>query len=110
MAVINRRPCGECKAAFIPDCWDTKEEIEFKKTGPPCSTCKPVVHPTNNEALAVFRLCRGQVITAPMGEILGINILAVKEIMNLYDIKNQRDCLERVMLLSEETMRLAKCD
>ena len=39
---------------------------------------------------------RGQVITAGMGEVIDINILAVTKVMDLYEIKDQLKCLRRV--------------
>lgn len=43
-----------------------------------------------------------QVIVSPMGGAFSINILAVSKVMDLYKIKNQQDCLERVLFLFDE--------
>ena len=42
-------------------------------------------------------ICRNQVIVAPMGGIVDINILAVIGVMNIKHIKNQDDCLIKVL-------------
>lgn len=34
-----------------------------------------------------------------MGSIVDVNILAIKEIMNMYNIKNQKECLEKVLYM-----------
>ena len=41
-------------------------------------------------------MCRNQVITAGMGEIIDINLQTVKTVMDLYSVKNQRECVEKV--------------
>jgi len=47
----------------------------------------------------IFNICRGQIIVTGMGDVIDINILAVKAVMDLYDIDNQKACLEKVMRL-----------
>lgn len=42
-------------------------------------------------------ICRGQVITAGMGGVIDINILAIEAAMRIYGIRNQSDCLEKTM-------------
>lgn len=45
---------------------------------------------------------RGQIITAPAGKermILTLSIPAIKTVMDLYGVENQRECMERVMAL-----------
>jgi len=49
------------------------------------------------DAAEVFLLCRNQVIVAPMGGIIDINILAVIGVMNIKRIENQDDCLIKVL-------------
>lgn len=100
--MVDRQPCDLCRSAFIPNRWDTPADELRKKYGPPCSTCKPNVHPVNVRALEVFGFCRNQVIVSGLGEVIGMNITAVKTVMDLNGIKNQKDCLEKVMFLSEK--------
>ena len=56
----------------------------------------------NDEALSIYQICSGQLILAPMGGPIGINILAVKTAMDLYDIEDQKDCMERVLFIFRE--------
>lgn len=41
-------------------------------------------------------ICRSQVLTAGMGDIIDINILAVCKVMDIHGIRNQKQCLEKV--------------
>jgi hypothetical protein len=50
----------------------------------------------NQDAGTVYIMCRNQVITAGMGEIVDINLQTVKTVMDLYGVKNQRECMEKV--------------
>jgi len=34
-----------------------------------------------------------------MGSIVDVNILAIIEVMNLYDIRNKKECLEKVLYM-----------
>jgi hypothetical protein len=47
----------------------------------------------------VYMMTRNQVVTADMGQIIDINIQAVKTVMDLYGISNHKDCLARVIKL-----------
>ena len=59
---------------------------------PPCESCYVELAKSNEEAAMIYRLCQGQVITA--GEqIVDINYIAVKTVMDIYGVKNQRRCL-----------------
>lgn len=51
----------------------------------------------NEDAATVYMMARGQVVTAGMGKVVDLNIPAVKIIMDLYGVSNQRDCLGRVL-------------
>lgn len=55
--------------------------------------------PENAEAANIFMLTKNQVITAGMGSVIDINIQAVKIMMDLYEIRNQRDCMDKVRTL-----------
>lgn len=61
--------------------------------------------PENEEAGAVFMMVRGQVISAEIGErrrIVTLSIPAVKDVMDIYGVKDQQRCLGRVMRLWHE--------
>jgi hypothetical protein len=63
---------------------------------PPCETCRVDLLGENYEAAEIYIMCRNQVITAGMGEIVDINLQTVKTVMDLYGVKNQRECMEKV--------------
>lgn len=103
-------PCDECKAAFLPNHWDTAEDRKRKEPGPPCTTCKPGDVGINDDALMIYQICSGQVIIAPMGGAIDINILAVKTAMDLYQIEDQKECLEKVLFIFREMKKGSECD
>ncbi len=47
----------------------------------------------------IFMMCRGQIITAGMGEVIDISIPAVRDAMDICEIKNRKDCLEKTLNL-----------
>jgi len=66
---------------------------------PPCETCRVELDKDNEEVAMVYMMTRNQVITADMGQVIDINIQAVKTVMDLYEVSNQKDCLARVIKL-----------
>lgn len=70
-------------------------------SGPPCRECVPDVMEANREAVQVWAECRTQVIAGFNG-IIDINLLTVKMVMDLFGIKSQRDCMERVRVMFDE--------
>jgi hypothetical protein len=64
---------------------------------PPCETCRVDLREENEDAMFVYRLVNRQVVTRGMdGDIIDLNFQAVKTVMDLYEIKNQRTCFEKV--------------
>lgn len=51
----------------------------------------------NEEIAMVFMLTRRQYIVAENGRIVDISIPALKTVMDLMGIKNQKDCMARVV-------------
>lgn len=52
----------------------------------------------NREAGTIFMMCRRQVITQGMqGHVIDISIPAVKDAMDAMNIRNQKDCLSKVL-------------
>ena len=63
---------------------------------PPCESCRIELKEENRDVAKIYLEVRGQIITAGMGEVVDINILAVTKLMDLYGIKNQLECLKRI--------------
>lgn len=61
----------------------------------------PDVLPGNVEAVKVWAECRTQVI-AGIGGVIDIDIMTVKMVMDLFGVKNQKACLEKVRLMFDE--------
>lgn len=81
---------------------DGKCETMYKKRTPPelppCGTCliKPMTR--NVDAIRIFMVVRDQLIISANGPV-GLNHVAVHQAMELYNIKNRKDCFERVLNL-----------
>jgi len=45
----------------------------------------------------VFYLCKNQVITGMDGRPIDINIVALERTMDVYEIDDRKDCLEKVL-------------
>jgi hypothetical protein len=66
----------------------------------PCSDCKSVtLLPENFLAWEIFKRCWTQVITIGMGEVIGVNILAVDRLMDIMDVEHadKADVLDKVL-------------
>ena len=66
---------------------------------PPCSVCRILPEPENTEALKIFFLTQNQFIMGVNGPV-DINHLAVHAAMELYGVKNRRECFGKVMRLN----------
>ena len=94
--------CEECRAAFLPNVWDTEADKIRKKAGPPCATCLPKMYEDNTEALDIYKVCSSQLIIAPMGGAVGMDIMAIKTAMDIYEVEDQKKCLQKVLLVFNE--------
>jgi hypothetical protein len=47
-------------------------------------------------------MCKGQVLVAPMGDIIGLRMEAIKIAMDLLGIQDQIGCLKKVTSFAEE--------
>ena len=66
---------------------------------PPCEICRIIPFIENEDALNIFFVTQYQFIMGFNGPI-DINQLAIHEAMKLYNIKNRKECFEKVMILS----------
>ncbi|EHJ49492.1 hypothetical protein DFW101_3496 [Solidesulfovibrio carbinoliphilus subsp. oakridgensis] len=73
--------------------------MERKKNGPPCGKCRPDIAPGNVEAYGIWSRCRGQLILG-FGGAVDINVVAVKTIMDLEEVEDQRECMAKVQTLA----------
>ena len=64
---------------------------------PPCETCWVDLMPINAEAAEVYMITRNQMITAGMGQVIDISIPAVKIVMDLWQVTDQKKCLSKVL-------------
>jgi hypothetical protein len=67
---------------------------------PPCLECRVDLIKENEEVAQVFMVTRHQTITAGVeGRQIDLSIPAVKIVMDLFGVKNQLECLQRVRKL-----------
>lgn len=66
---------------------------------PPCEKCRETPLEENKDAINIFFLIRHQLIMGMNGPV-DINHQAIHEAMKLYNIKNKRECFEKVLFLS----------
>lgn len=69
----------------------------------------PILQPDNEIAWELFQLVRGQFIVAPMGGIVGINLVAVLGVLDLYkdSLDDKIETFEKLVYLCQaETMRI----
>lgn len=86
-------PCDYCQ----------KKHAERKPPGtPPCESCRVELRDENEEAATIYMMTRRQIIMRFNGkydEAFDISILAIKIAMDLQGVKNQKECLARVVQL-----------
>ena len=69
-----------------------------------------VLFEDNDLDAKVYMLTRRQVVTAGMGQAVDISIPAVKIAMDLYGVKDQAACLNRVRKLFHHFLKLEATD
>jgi len=70
--------------------------------------CQPVILPRNREAWRIYQTAQTQVVTAGMGDVIGINFNALEFVMELYGVENRRECFEKVNVLFGEYHRVRR--
>ena len=66
---------------------------------PPCKQCRVELAEENAEVAQIYMLTRRQVITVGAGQVADLSIPAVKIAMDLYGVRDQKACLNRVRRL-----------
>lgn len=100
---MGRLNCEDCRSAYAPHPFDTPEDKERKKNGPPCAKCQPGVLPGNREAVDVYMRCQDQLIMG-FGGPVGIKVEAVMAVMGLWGVKDQRGCLDKVQIIARTSI------
>lgn len=88
---MHKPDCEECRALKKkknqePQCIDCREEY-----------CEEELYENNIDAIKVYRLSKNQVIQ--LNEGVDLNLLAVKAVMDIYKVKDQEVCLQKVTKL-----------
>ena len=64
---------------------------------PPCDGCRVTLLAENEDAALVYMITRRQYITGEYGRVVDISIPAVKIVMDMHGIIDQKRCLEKVL-------------
>ena len=63
---------------------------------PNCDACIPMLFPENEEVAKVWFVVSDQVLVGGMGDVIGINNLAIHAAMDLYNVRDKINCLEKI--------------
>jgi hypothetical protein len=75
---------------------------------PPCWKCKVDLLEENWEAAEIFTLCRGQVVTAGMGDVIDINLVPVMMVIDRKGTHNPLSCVIKVQTLFQEFLKRSR--
>ena len=67
---------------------------------PPCEKCRVELKKDNEQAAFIYRAVRQQIITFHNGQhdiVVDLDYPAVKMVMDLYRVQDQRECFEKVV-------------
>ena len=92
-----------------PVCGDTcRRSYEVEGREAPCERCQKEVLPANQEAFRVFGIVQTQVVTAGMGEPVGLDFNAVNFVMELYEVRDRLRVFEKVNAIFREIQERRK--
>jgi hypothetical protein len=89
-----------------PSCEACKIIHKNKGSVSPCETCREVLFEENEDAFTIYILGRNQLIVGV--DIIDLNYIAIKTLMDLYEIKNQKNCFEKVVQVHNYFMEIRK--
>ncbi len=95
--------CDNCRAM-----WRERNERGIEGD-PPCDKCQVELLEENSDAIQIFFLIRYQLIMGPESPI-DINHLAIHAAINLYGIRNRRECFEKVLTLCRWWLKKIKAE
>ena len=86
---------------------DTCEKVHKDHgTLPDCVNCnKPILLPENFDLIQVHSLCRNQLIVAPMGGVIGVDLQAIVTVADLLGIDDKIFLIERMNVFVTEHFR-----
>lgn len=82
-------------------CAKMKKNIE---NGTPCETCIPELMPGNVQALEIYNLVQTQLILAPSGKAVDIDLSALDRILRRYEIKGTK-VFEKVVAVARHMIK-----
>jgi hypothetical protein len=73
-------------------------------TDPPCETCTPPLdNDRDKEIASLYLLCKNQVILrGAEGEIVDISFSAIKDLLDIYEVRNKKEAFEKILYLFRE--------
>jgi len=91
--------CDRCREMY-------RERIPPQE--PPCTNCHVELMPENADAIQVYEFTKLQTVTTEINDkrYIDINIIAVKDAMEIFEVKNKKRCLIDVKRLFYEFLEL----
>ncbi len=91
----------EWNDVYAPQCEGCREMYGDRTPPekPPCYTCEPEFFEENAEAVKLFYLVKNQYIILESGPI-DIMHEPIHSVMNLYEVRNKRECFEKILIMS----------
>lgn len=62
----------------------------------------PEILPENIDAWNVWTRIATQVIIAPDGKVIGIDLTTAIKVMEILEIRNKKDCLDKIIFISNQ--------
>lgn len=85
-----------------PSCKACRHFAKKRNEKPDCDSCLPTLAPENIEAAKVFPYVYDQWIINPMGKIIALDLNAVFKAMEVFEIRNKKECLNKIRFLFNE--------
>jgi len=82
-----------------------KKFSERKGLPTPCRTCLPYLEEEHKEAVNVFMLAINNICYSSMGKPIGVDFNSVLQLIEMMEVKNPIETIEKVMHLSRELIR-----
>lgn len=96
-------------AEMGPVCDDScKKSFAVEGKEAPCEKCRKVPLPENEEAFMVYNIVQTQIITAGMGEIVGLDFNAINFVMEMYEVRDRRRVFEKVLAIFSKIQEVNK--
>ena len=84
----NHVPCDDCRIIYS------------RRPGspePPCEDCRVPLQSDNIDLATIYLLTRNQVLMSPSGGVIGLNLVSVYPLLEMYDIEDPISAIALIM-------------